>query len=174
MEIRDLTPEDAGRLAAMFARLSDLDMTLIRENVHDRPTVDRMAAESSLRWIAVDGDRAVGWAAVHRLPGWSDHVGELRIVVDPGERGAGIGRSLTQQALRVGFGEGLTKVVIELSTDQEPVIEMFASLGFNGEALLRDHIRDREGRLHDLIVLAHHVQDGLGTLDAIGIADALA
>jgi hypothetical protein len=32
---------------------------------------------------------------------------------------------------------------------------MFTSLGFTGEALLRDHIRARSRELHDLVVLAH-------------------
>ncbi|MGB3708144.1 N-acetyltransferase family protein [Gordonia sp. (in: high G+C Gram-positive bacteria)] len=173
VEIRTITADDVGRLGAMFARLSDLDLTLIRENVHDIEHVAALATGSDLRWVAVNGDQVVGWAAVNRLPGWSDHVGELRIVVDPAARGGGTGRDLAKQALRSGFGAGLGKVVIELTTDQEPIIEMFSRLGFTGEALLRDHIRDRDGELRDLIVLAHHSREGLDTLGAIGVVDAL-
>ncbi|ALG85507.1 GNAT family N-acetyltransferase [Gordonia phthalatica] len=172
-EIRNLTRDDVTGLAAMFAKLSDLDLTLIREDLNDPEHVVSLADSPDLRWVAVDDGAVVGWAAVQRLPGWSDHVGELRIVVDPDARGTGLGRDLTKQALRSGFGAGLGKIVIELATDQEPVIEMFSRFGFTGEALLRDHIRDRDGELHDLIVLAHFAQEGLETLDAIGVVDAL-
>lgn len=172
-EIRNLTAADVDGLGAMFHRLSDLDLTLIREDLHDPAHVRSLAQAPDLRWVAVDDGAVVGWAAVNRLPGWSDHVGELRIVVDPSSRGSGLGRDLTKRALRDGFNAGLGKIVIELATDQEGVIEMFSSLGFTGEALLRDHIRDRDGELRDLIVLAHHVREGFDTLDVIGVADAL-
>lgn len=172
-EIRNLTRNDVDGLAAMFGRLSDRDLTLIREDLNDPEHVASLADAPELRWVAVADGTVVGWAAVQRLPGWSDHVGELRIVVDPGRRGTGLGRDLTKQALRSGFGAGLIKIVIELATDQEPVIEMFSRFGFTGEALLRDHIRDRDGELRDLIVLAHFARQGLDTLDAIGVVDAL-
>jgi hypothetical protein len=50
---------------------------------------------------------------------------------------------------------------------------MFSGLGFTGEALLRDHIRDGDGQLHDLVVLAHLVEESWSTLDAVGLADAI-
>ncbi|MBM7366266.1 GNAT family N-acetyltransferase [Gordonia hydrophobica] len=172
-EIRGLSTSDVAGLNAMFGRLSDLDLTLIREDLQNPEHVAEMAASPDLRWVVVDGDDIVGWATVNRLPGWSNHVGELRIVVVPQARGAGLGRDLTKQALRGGFGAGLEKIVIELAAGQERVIELFSSLGFTGEALLRDHIRDRDGELHDLIVLAHYARAGLDTLEAIGVVDAL-
>jgi hypothetical protein len=55
---------------------------------------------------------------------------------------------------------GRRKLVVELAADQENALAMFSSLGFIGEALLRDHIRDRNGKLHDLVMLAHFV-DGM-------------
>jgi hypothetical protein len=50
---------------------------------------------------------------------------------------------------------------------------MFLALGFGGEALLRDHIRDRTGQLHDLVVLAHFVDDNWAAMDAVGLAEEL-
>ena len=173
VDIRNLTRDDVSGLAAMFAKLSDRDLTLIREDLNDPEHIASLADSPELRWVAVADGAVEGWAAVQRLPGWSDHVGELRIVVAPDKRGTGVGRELVKQALRSGFAAGLGKIVVELATDQEPVIEMFSRLGFTGEALLRDHIRDRDGDLHDLIVLAHFAREGRDTLDAIGVVDAL-
>jgi ribosomal protein S18 acetylase RimI-like enzyme len=175
MTIRTLTTEDLDGLSALFAGLSERDVTVIREDVTDPEYLAKRAEAPGLRWIDIDDDgRVHGYAALTRLPGWSDHVGELRLVVDSEVRGSGVGRRLVQTALREGFSRGLSKVVIELATDEDRVLAMFGSLGFTGEALLRDHIRDHDGNLRDLIVLAHHAQAGLETLDVIGVADELA
>ncbi|GAB91465.1 GNAT family N-acetyltransferase [Gordonia rhizosphera] len=174
MTIRPLTPEDADALALLFGGLSEHDVTVLREDVTDPASAARLAQEPGMRWIDINEDgRIDGYAAMTRLPGWSDHVGELRLVVDSKDRGAGVGRRLVQHALREGFRAGLSKVVIELATDEDRVLDMFGSLGFTGEALLRDHIRDRDGRLRDLIVLAHHAQAGLENLDVVGLTDEL-
>ena len=51
------------------------------------------------RVIAVDAGEVVGSVAVVPLHGWSSHVGEVRLVVDPEHRGRGIGRGLARQAV---------------------------------------------------------------------------
>jgi hypothetical protein len=48
------------------------------------------------------------------------------------------------------------------------------SLGFTGEALLRDHIRDRDGELHDLVMLAHFVDGAWASMETVGLSDELA
>ena len=63
--------------------------------------------------------------------------------------------------------------MIELATDEDRVLKMFSELGFTGEALLRDHIRDRNGELRDLIVLAHHAHDSAAAIGAIGLEEDL-
>ena len=64
-------------------------------------------------------------------------------------------------------------MVVEVISDQEATILMFRSLGFEPEALLLDHVRDRTGRLRDLLVLAHSVDEQLAALEVAGIADEL-
>src|SRR5687768_17457121 len=93
-------------------------------------------------WVAVEpSDTVVGIVSVRPLIGWSAHVGELRLVVDPARRGRGVGRALARHALREALAAGLEKVVVEVVAEQEGAVHMFSDLGFRGEALLRDHIR---------------------------------
>jgi ribosomal protein S18 acetylase RimI-like enzyme len=173
MTIRQLTPADTDELVEFFAALSERDLTFIREDVHDAHAISQLPESADTRWVAADAGVIKGYAAVERLPGWSDHVGELRLVVRPDSRGTGIGRALAQHALSGALASGMRKVVVELAADQESAIAMFSGLGFTGEALLRDHIRDRHGDLRDLVVLAHHIDEGWSSLDAVGLADAL-
>jgi hypothetical protein len=46
-------------------------------------------------------------------------------------------------------------------------------LGFQPEALLRDHVCDRNGQLRDLMVLSHLVEERWADLSAVGIEDAV-
>lgn len=171
--IRAITPGDEAALAAMFAGLSERDLTVIREDL--TASTAGVADGPGLRWVAAREDGTVdGYATLTRLPGWSDHVGELRLVVGEARRGSGIGRRLVQEALRAGLAAGLTKVMIELATDEDRVLTMFGELGFTGEALLRDHIRGRDGELRDLIVLAHHAHEAAEAIGLLGVADDLA
>ena len=40
-------------------------------------------------------------------------------------------------------------MVVEVVADQDSTIALFRSHGFDPEALLRDHVRDRSGELRD-------------------------
>ena len=61
-----------------------------------------------------------------------------------------------------------------MPADQETTVGMFRSLGFEPEALLRDHVCDDDGNLHDLMLLAHSVEASLASLEAVGLGDAAA
>ena len=162
-----------------FRSLPDGDRTFIKEDVTDADAVRAWTSGEARgrRWVALDGDPAdgqvAGYLAVVPLPGWSDHVGEVRMVVAPGSRGQGLGRRLARHALVQAVDAGLTKLLVEVVADQEPVLALFTGLGFTGEALLRDHIRDRDGRPHDLVLLAHHVGETWAGMQTVGVADEL-
>ena len=48
---------------------------------------------------------------------------------------------------------------------------MFTGLGFEAEALLKSHVRDSSGVVHDLFVMAHFVDDTWSTMTTTGITD---
>jgi hypothetical protein len=66
---------------------------------------------------------------------------------------------------------GLQKMVVEVIAVQEPTVAMFRALGFEPEALLTDHVRDRGGDLRDLMVLSHSVEEQWSSMITAGIAD---
>jgi ribosomal protein S18 acetylase RimI-like enzyme len=177
MAVEPLGPERCDALLTFFAALPEGDLTFIREEVTDPDTVRSWASGpgSGGRWVAVEdgSDEVTGYVAVRPLPGWSDHVGEVRLVVAPSSRGRGLGRALARHALVQAVDSGLTKLVVEVVAEQGAALALFTELGFTGEALLTDHIRDRNGDLRDLMVLAHHVRDTWAGMDAVGIEEEL-
>jgi ribosomal protein S18 acetylase RimI-like enzyme len=121
----------------------------------------------------VEDGEVVGYVAVVPLHGWSSHVGEVRVIVDPDHRGRGIGRALARHAVTGAIELDLRKMVVEVVADQEATVAMFRALGFDPEALLTDHVRDQSGALRDLMILAHSVEAQWSSMLVAGIADEL-
>ncbi|MBC7372846.1 MAG: GNAT family N-acetyltransferase [Frankiales bacterium] len=174
MDVRPLSPELAAPLEEFFRRVPESDHNSFAEDVL-RPGVVQgwLEQAKTYRACAVEGDRVVGYLAVLPLVGWSAHVGSLRVVVDPEARGQGVGRALARAGLLASLELGLVKTVVEVVVDAVPAIGMFEALGFEPEALLRDHVRDKSGELHDLVVLAHQVEETWSAMATAGLEEAL-
>jgi L-amino acid N-acyltransferase YncA len=173
MEIRQLEERDEAAVREFIARIPEGDRTFFKEDVGDPDVVHAWARPGTARTIAVDADAVVGYVAVVVLHGWSRHVGEVRVIVDPAHRGKGIGKALARQAVIEALDLGLSKMVVEVTADQEPTVQMFRSLGFDPEALLVDHVRDQSGELRDLMVLAHSVEASWAAMQTAGLATEL-
>jgi L-amino acid N-acyltransferase YncA len=115
----------------------------------------------------------VGYVGLHPLGGWSSHVSEVRVLVAPEARGAGLGQQLVQTAVAVAVGKGMEKLVVDVVADQEGTIGMLQANGFVPEALLADHIRDRQGQLRDLMVLSCRARELAGDLELLGVGESL-
>jgi ribosomal protein S18 acetylase RimI-like enzyme len=173
MEIRPLEPRDRPAIERFLERVPEGDRTFFKEDVTDPDVIASWTRPGAARSLAVDAENVVGYVAVVPLQGWSSHVGEVRLIVDPDHRGRGIGRALARHAVMESLRLGLTKMVVEVVADQAPAVEMFRSHGFDPEALLRDHVRDRNGELRDLMILAHSVEESAGSMAAAGLVDGL-
>lgn len=175
METRPFTADDTAAVETFLSRIPKGESTFFKEDVSAPGTVQRWAenADGAQRTLAWDDGTVVGYAAVIPGVGWSSHVGEIRLVVDPARRRAGIGHELARRALIGALQAGMLKVVVEVMADQEPAIGLFTAIGFKPEAVLSNYVRDRAGDLHDLLVLAHDVEDVQSAMATTGIADEL-
>lgn len=177
MNVQPITPADIDRVVGFFSRVPEGDRTFFKEPFAGANTVRGWLGDGSTRLLALDDDAGgadiaesvVGYAAVVAGVGWSSHVGELRLVVDPAQRRRGIGHALAKAALAAALEAGLTKVVVEAISTQDATIALFAQLGFVPEALLEGHVRDATGELRDLLVLAMRGDDTWSTLTTVGL-----
>jgi len=173
MELRRPMDEDVDGLLAFFERIPAAERTFFKEAVLDRAAVEAWGTGGGRRALACDDGQVIGYVAVVPLGGWSDHVGEIRLVVDPTRRGQGVGRALARWVLLQAIECGLAKLYVEVVAEQEGAVAMFTALGFQAEGLLRDHVRDRDGQLRDLVLLAHPIDDQWAAMATAGIDDAL-
>jgi ribosomal protein S18 acetylase RimI-like enzyme len=172
VEVRALQASDADALRRFFARVPEGDRTFFREDVLADGVVEAWSTDPAQhRLVAfVDGEIG-GQVAVLQGVGWSHHVGELRLVVDPAHRRHGLGRLLAQRAVIEAVEMGATKLVVEVVAEQEATVAMFSKLGFEPEGLLKDHVRSQSGEVHDLLVLAHFVEPLWASMRTTGVED---
>ena len=173
MQIRELEVTDREAIERFVGRVPEGDRTFFKEDVDAPEVIEAWTRPGTARAVAVEDGEVVGYVAVVPLHGWSSHVGEVRVIVDPDHRARGIGRALARRAVTGAIELGLRKMVVEVVADQEPTIAMFRSLGFDPEALLADHVRDQAGAVRDLMILAHAVDQQWSSLVVAGIAEEL-
>jgi L-amino acid N-acyltransferase YncA len=173
MEIRHLERDDRDALTRFLLQIPDADRTFFKEDMDDPAIVEGWLAPGPAKTVAIEEGEVVGWLSVAPLHGWSSHVGEVRLIVYPARRGRGVGRALARRAVAEALELGLEKMVVEVIAVQEPTIAMFRSLGFDPEALLSDHVRDRAGDMRDLLVLSHSVHEQWSSMVTAGVVDDL-
>ena len=171
MPLRRVTAEDAAAVQEFFSALSKHDRTFLWADVSD-PAVGRrwLAEERRHCTVAQDDGTIAAFATLTPLTDWSSHVAELVLVVGGWARRRGHGRALAQAMLVGALEQGFTKVTVNVSAEQRGAIEMFQSIGFRAEALLRDHLRTPEtGEMRDLIILSHLVEETYSQMLAAGM-----
>ncbi len=156
--IRRFRPADRDAMLAFAQGLPEHDLLFLGRDLKHPRVVEAWLSAIGDGWIdsmiAEDGGTVVGTVALVRDPlGWSAHVGEVRLLVSSQRRGAGLGRDLLQAIFARAIEHKLTKLTASMTPDQGGSVALFESLGFRGEALLKDQVRDREGNPHDLAIL---------------------
>lgn len=171
--IRTLTGDDAPALERFVAEIPEEDRSFFKEDVtHPAVFARWLEPGDDLHLIRVDaGGRIEAAASVVRGVGRSSHVGDLRLVVAPQCRGRGVGRELGRRALTDALRAGLLKLTVEVAAEQQHAIDVFAAIGFVPEALLRDHLRDPGGQLHDVVLMAHLADANWESMLTAGLAE---
>jgi RimJ/RimL family protein N-acetyltransferase len=178
IEFRLMTRSDEAAVLAFAQKLPSHDLLFLPRNISQPKVlsawineIERGAIKSLL---AVKGGEVVGCGTVVRDPhSWSPHVGEIRMVVSLDVRGVGVGRALSQETFALALDSGLEKMSVQMTVDQQAAIALFEGLGFKAEALLRDHVRDVDGKTHDIVVLGHNVAQVRAQMEAYGLPGAV-
>jgi L-amino acid N-acyltransferase YncA len=179
VSLRPMTAADGPALLAFAQTLPAHDLLFLRRDITRAEAIERWTGaleRGTVATVLAEGGGSIqGYAMVDRGEiAWSPHVAELRVLVAPAARGKGLGALLTREAFAIALGLGIEKMVAQMTVDQRGARSVFEAMGFRPEALLRDHVKDREGRTHDLLILSHDVRGFLARLDAYGLSEAMA
>lgn len=165
MTIRPMVPEDKEELLAFFSRIPAEDRFDLKEDVTDPKVMERWALtldySRALPLLAILDGQIVGDGTLHhRRAGARQHVGEVRVVVDPAYRNRGVGRALLHKLIDIAGDKGLKKLMFEVVADTEAAAMHTAQvLGFIPVASLPGQVQDVCGQPHDLIMMERRLLD---------------
>jgi RimJ/RimL family protein N-acetyltransferase len=175
--LRAMQRSDREAFGRFASGLSDHDLLFLRTDITDPLVIeawlDNIDGGRTVTVVAERAGEIVGYGSLHMANAtWSQHVGEIRVLASASMRGLGLGHLLTEAVFAQALDRGIEKIVAQFTIDQKGAIATFEELGFRAEALLRDHVKDRTGEKHDLLVFSHDVANFASQLDAYGVSDA--
>ena len=97
-------------------------------------------AKDAALFVAVDGSLMVGWCDI--LPLWAhavQHRGTLGMGIISSYRGRGIGRQLLTACLEKAEAKGITRVELEVRSDNAPAQRLYARHGFPQSGVRRGY-----------------------------------
>lgn len=112
--------------------------------------------EGAYNLVALVGERVVGMLGVYTFPNKPRrrHVGAVGIGVHDDWQGKGVGSALMRAGLDLADNWlNLTRLTLEVYTDNEPAIRLYERFGFEREGTLRQDAF-REGRYVDSYMMA--------------------
>ena len=116
------------------------------------------------RFVAVDGDRVLGWVA---LASWSGRVvyagvAWLSVYVAPDAQGRGIGRALVDAAIEASEGAGVWTLLAGILPENVVSLTLHRRAGFRRVGVLRRLGRDPSGRWRDVVLFERRAQAPTG------------
>lgn len=157
--LRPVENEDVERSLRFFQGLSKEDRRYLRVDVTDVSVVQRRIQQgvdgAVFRLVALVKNRIVADGALEFSGDrWRGHMGEIRVIVDPGFRSQGLASMLIRELFLEAQKRGLEKVVMKMLAPQKNMRAICEHLGFRVEATLPDYARDQDGQLQSLIVMS--------------------
>jgi L-phenylalanine/L-methionine N-acetyltransferase len=158
LHIRRAEPDDCSAIYEIYSCPKAFAGTLqlpypSREQWRQRLTD---SGEGSYNLVAIAGDRVVGMIGLHTFPNKPRrrHVGTFGMGVHDDWQGKGIGTALMRACIDLADNWlNLTRLELEVYTDNEPAIRLYERFGFEREGTMRQHAF-RDGRYVDSYAMA--------------------
>lgn len=157
LQIRRAEPDDCSALYEMFASPKVYPGTLQLPYPSRELWRQRLSdSEGNYNLVAVVDGVVVGMLGVHTFPNRPRrrHVGAIDIVVHGEWHGKGVGTALMRAGLDLADNWlNLTRLELEVFTDNDSAIRLYERFGFEREGTLRQHSL-RDGRYVDSYFMA--------------------
>lgn len=156
--IHPMEKTDSDALKLYFQNLRPEDTLFMRDDVSRPEVIDKMIRDLDYEYvvplIAMYDKRIVGVSSIHRnRHSWDSHIGHIRVSALPEFQGTGLGYNLAREIFVVAQSMHIDIVIAEMPSIQESAINVFEKLGFHRAATFENHVKDKQGNYHDLVVM---------------------
>jgi RimJ/RimL family protein N-acetyltransferase len=157
--VRPATADDINPLLEFFTSLPEEDRLHLRVDVTQRDVMRRRMMPQPhwdvVRLIGIFGDRVVAECSIaRRTYGFQSHVGEVRLLVAPAFRGAGLATYLGRQLIAHAIMMDVEKLEAAMMEDDVRSVRYAERLGFEREGVLKNFVKDIKGNRHNLLILS--------------------
>lgn len=157
--LRELTKEDGDALLAFFDNIPKEDAMFLKHNIKDKKLINSWVEElnyaKTLPIVAEKNGIIIGDASLDLATNRTKHVGRVSVTVHRDYRGKGLGKELMKFAEEIAETKlGISKLYTELVSSDTKAIRFFESLGFEREAVLREHFISDDAVVHDLLIMS--------------------
>jgi L-amino acid N-acyltransferase YncA len=158
LNIRPLIKDDEKALHSYFLKLPAEEVARLKDDITDPALISKwifdLDYDTVLPLVAIDQDRIVANGTLKFNPiGWRKHQGEIRATVDPAYREKGLSTLLIENLIEIAKMMGLEQLTAELAPTLDEAYFLFEKMGFKEAAVLKNFIKDQEGRYEDLVVM---------------------
>lgn len=158
--IRPLEAADEQALVEFFKRMPVDERQLFKDDVTQASVIQgwirHLDYTNILPLMVFKDRRIVADATLHRAKrGWSRHVAEFRISLDPEFRGKGLARTLLEEFIEIGPALHVAILKGHVLDVQHEARELVEAAGFVQVAVLPQHAIDLAGVVHDVLVYTH-------------------
>jgi RimJ/RimL family protein N-acetyltransferase len=155
--LRPMQAADETELAGLFSRIPVDERQLFKEDVTRSAVIQdwirNLDYSNILPLLVLDGSRVVSDATLHRdRRGWSRHVAEIRVAMDPEYRGRGLARTLVREFMDLAPTIGIAILNAQVLDAQKDARGLFENVGFLHMATFPQHAIDLAGSVHDVLV----------------------
>ena len=169
-----MSEQDADNMLAFAKTLPAHDLMFLRRDILQPHVIEswvrKIESGKNITVIATIDDEIIGYGTLSRGEiDWSRHVAELRIMVGSDHRETGVGRIIVRELFNIALGKSIEKVYARMTLDQTGARKLFQELGFHPEALLENEVKDREGKVHDVLSMAVDVETFHARRDSYGL-----
>jgi len=160
--LRLMEKSDRDRVLDFARSLPPDDLLFLRKDITASQVVDEwlrdIEAGRTITVLAEGEGELVGYGSLLRDESlWGRHMGEIRVLVKSDYRSVGLGRRLAFDVFAIAKVLGLEKITARMTPEQTRTRAILERLGFTVDAVLRGFVRDREGKVHDLVVMSSDV-----------------
>ena len=160
--LRLMTPEDREELLAFMRAQPEDDLFFLLVDVTTPEGLEHWMRDlqegRNVTVLAEEAGKLLGYSSLHHgQTRWTRHLGEIRLMMAPDQRGRGVGRLLGHEIFLIAHEMGLRRIVVRVASGQKSARRLFERLGFHMEALLPDWVIDRQGRTQDLVLMSYDV-----------------